>query len=25
VAPTLLDLLGIEKPVEMTGRSLFDS
>ncbi|MEY4195360.1 MAG: 2,3-bisphosphoglycerate-independent phosphoglycerate mutase [Pseudomonadota bacterium] len=25
VAPTLLDLLDIEKPVEMTGRSLFDS
>jgi 2,3-bisphosphoglycerate-independent phosphoglycerate mutase len=22
VAPTVLDLLGIEKPAEMTGRSL---
>jgi 2,3-bisphosphoglycerate-independent phosphoglycerate mutase len=22
VAPTVLDLLGIEKPTEMTGRSL---
>ena len=25
VAPTLLDLLGMPKPAEMTGRSLFDS
>jgi 2,3-bisphosphoglycerate-independent phosphoglycerate mutase len=24
VAPTILDLLGLPKPVEMTGRSLFD-
>ena len=25
VAPTLLDLLGLPKPAEMTGRSLFDN
>ena len=24
VAPTLLDLMGMEKPVEMTGSSLID-
>jgi len=24
VAPTLLDLLGLPQPAEMTGRSLFD-
>ena len=24
VAPTLLDLLGIDKPAEMTGRSLIE-
>ena len=25
VAPTLLDLLGLPKPAEMSGRSLFET
>ena len=24
IAPTLLEMLGVEKPVEMTGRSLLE-